>query len=208
MCCHQLLLTAVHVLVGAVPRSCVARYVCAGWCDATSCAARYVCAGGSGFTPLSWPLCMSWFVWCHPFVLSAMCVLVGVVPPPFAARYVCAGGCGVTPLFGTLCECCMVWCPPGKCRLVWCYPLVLPAMYVLFGVEAPPCVAGMYVLVGVVPPTSVTRYVCAGWCGATRLCSPLRMCWMLWCHTLPLSSEYVLLGQEPLPCVACYVCAY
>ena len=53
-----------------------------------------------------------------------MCVLVGVVPPPFAARYVCAGRCGVTPLFGTLCEC---W-------MVWCHPVVLPAMYVLVDV--------------------------------------------------------------------------
>ena len=47
------------------------------------------------------------------------------------------------------------------CRLVWCYPLVLPAMYVLADVVPHPCVAPIYVFFGMVAPTCVARYVCA-----------------------------------------------
>ena len=81
-----------------------------------------------------------------------MCVLVGVMLPPFAARYVCVGGCGVTPLS---------W-PLGMCWMMWCHPLVLPALYVLLCVVPSPCVPARHLPVGVVLPPSVARYVCAG----------------------------------------------
>ena len=54
---------------------------------------------------------------------------------------------------------------------MWCHLLVFPAMCVL---------------IGVVPPLSVARYVCAGWCDATP-CLP---------------AMYVLVGVIPAPCVA------
>ena len=55
-----------YVLVGVVPLPSVVRYVCAGWCGATS---------------LCCPLCMFWWEWFHPLVLAAIYELVCMVPP-------------------------------------------------------------------------------------------------------------------------------
>ena len=61
--------------------------------------------------------------------------------------------------------------------------------------------------VGEVLPPCVTRHVYAGWCGATPLCRPLDMCWLVWSHRLVLPAIYVLVDVVPLACVARYVCA-
>ena len=53
----------------------------------------------------------------------------------------------------------------------------------------------------------VARYVCGGWCGATPLCCPQDMCWLVWYHRLGLPAIYVLVVVLPPACVACYVCA-
>ena len=76
-------------------------------------------------------------------VLTAMHVLVDVVPPPFVAFRV------------------SWW--------VWCHPLVLPTIYVQNGVVPPIVLPAVYVLIGVVPAPLVACYVYAGWLGAIPL---------------------------------------
>ena len=102
--------------------------------------------------------------------------------------------------------------------LVWCLPLVLPALYVLVGEEPASCVTAVYVPVDVVPPPCVARYVCAGWCGASPLCCALYMSWLVLYHTLVshyvcagecgatpmLPTMYVVVGVVPPACVARY----
>ena len=164
------------VLDSVVPPHCFACYVCAGCCSAT---------------PLRCLVCMCHLVWCHHFVLPAICVLVALAPPYYVACYVCAGWCGAT----TLC------CPLCVCWLVWCLPPVVPAMCVLVGVESRPIAACC------VPPTCFAYCVCAGCCGATPLSCLLCICWLVCLRPLLLPAMYVIDCVMPRHCVASYACA-
>ena len=105
-----------------------------------------------------------------------MYVLVGMMPPlVLPTKY---------ELVTLLC------CPLCICRFVWRHPLVLRAIFVLVVVVPPrPC---------------VSRYVCAGWCGATRLCCPQGACWLILLQTLVLPAMYVLVGLVT-PLVFCVI---
>ena len=141
---------------------------------------------------------MCWLIWCHPNVLPAVYVLVGVLPPH------CVGLL-------------RIW------WLMWCHPILLPAMHVLVAVVPLHCVA-WYVRTGWCGATHfVASNACAGQHGTMPMRCLVRMCWLVylpphcvawyafdsleWDYPITLPGMNVLVGVVPPHSVACYACA-
>ena len=91
--CHPIVLPDMYVLVGVVPPNCVAFMHVFVDVMLPHCDACYLCAGWCGATSLCCLTCMCWLVWCHPFVLPGIYVLVDLLPPHcFLVMHMQVGG--------------------------------------------------------------------------------------------------------------------